>query len=297
MTDTPTRLLLGAHVSIAGGIEKAFSRGEAIGCSAIQIFTRNASRWKAKPLSDEAVAAFQQARRDSSIGYVSAHDSYLINLSSPDLKLRNRSIEAFVDEMVRCSQLGIEDLVMHPGAHVGAGYEAGMNTLIASFRSVLSEAPADVRILVENTAGQGSCLGARFEELAEILERLPQGNLAVCFDTCHAFAAGYDLRSTAGYQQVMEEFDRFIGVEKLALFHANDSKKPLGSRVDRHEHVGRGLIGPTGFAALMADQRFAGRPKIIETPPGDEHCDDLRNLALLRQFAEGAELDVFMEEG
>lgn len=297
MAVSSTRLLLGAHVSIAGGIEKAFGRGEAIGCSAIQIFTRNASRWQAKPLSDEAVKAFRRARHASSIDYVSAHDSYLINLASPDPELRHRSIVAFIDEMVRCARLGIEDLVMHPGAHVGAGYEAGMNTLIASLGSVFAEAPAEVRVLLENTAGQGSCLGARFEELAEILERLPQGNLAVCFDTCHAFAAGYDLRSIDGYQQVMDTFDRLIGTEQLALFHVNDSKKPLGSRVDRHEHVGRGLIGPTGFEALMADKRFAGRAKIIETPPGDEHCDDLRNLALLRQFAERANPELSMEDG
>lgn len=278
-------LLVGCHVSIAGGIENAIARGEAIGCTAIQMFTRNASRWQAKPLAADSIAAFRVARQNSNISYLAAHDSYLINLASPDLELRNKSISAFIDEMERCSLLGIEDLVMHPGAHVGAGTDAGMATLVESFRIVFDQAPEDVRVLVENTAGQGTFLGARFEELAEILERLPQQNLAICFDTCHAFTAGYDLTSVESYAAVMAEFDHLIGTEKLALFHINDSKKPLGSRVDRHDHVGRGLIGPAGFEALMQDKRFARVAKIIETPPGEGHCDDFANLALLRRFA------------
>lgn len=187
--------------------------------------------------------------------------------------------------MERCAQLGIEDLVMHPGAHMGEGTQTGLTTLAESFQQIFAQAPESVRVLVENTAGQGTSIGACFEELAEILERLPQANLAVCFDTCHAFAAGYDLTSAESYAAVMAEFDRLIGAERLALFHINDSKKNLGSRVDRHAHVGRGLIGPDGFAALMQDARFAGVAKIIETSPGEEHCDDLTNLALLRQMA------------
>ena len=286
---TTSSLLVGAHVSIAGGIEKAFARGEAVGCTAIQVFTRNASRWQAKPLEEKSIAAFRAARQASSIGYVAAHDSYLITFASPDPELRNKSISAFIDELKRCSQLGIEDLVMHPGAHVGAGFKAGMNNLVESFRTVFEQAPEDVRVLVENTAGQGTCFGARFEELAEILDRLSQRNLGICFDTCHAFAAGYDLRSAEGYTATMDEFDRLIGCDKLALIHVNDSKKPLGSRVDRHDHVGRGLIGREGFAALLQDQRFAGVAKIIETPPGEDHCDDLANLALLRRLATGGE--------
>jgi deoxyribonuclease-4 len=277
--------LIGAHVSIAGGIEKAFGRGEQIGCTAIQVFTRNASRWLAKPLLADTIAAFRAARRNSAIQYVAAHDSYLINLASPKTELRNKSISAFVDEMERCSLLGIEDLVMHPGAHMGEGIDAGLARLIDSFRLVFAQAPDNVRILVENTAGQGTCLGSRFEELAEILERLPTGKLAICFDSCHAFAAGYDLTSAESYADVMTELDRLIGVEHVALIHANDSKKPLGSRVDRHDHVGRGQIGRHGFRALMTDARFAGVAKIIETPPGEDHCDDFANLTLLRQLA------------
>ncbi len=281
-------LLLGAHVSIAGGIEQAFARGEAIGATAIQIFTRNASRWQAKPLTAEAISTFHAARAESSIGYVASHDSYLINLASPDSELRKKSILTFVDEMQRCAHLGIADLVMHPGAHMGKGREAGLATLAESFRSIFAEAPKNVRVLVENTAGQGSCLGARFEELAEIFARLPQGNFGVCFDSCHAFAAGYDLSTVEGYTTSMADFERLIGLEQLGLFHLNDSKKPLGARVDRHEHVGQGLIGRGGFALLMADARFRSLPKIIETPGGENNCHDLKNLALLRELAGSA---------
>ncbi len=275
-------LLLGAHVSIAGGVEQAFARAEAIAATAIQIFTRNASRWQAKPLTQETISAFHAARQQSPVQYVAVHDSYLINLASPDERLRSKSIAAFLDEMQRCAQLGIEDLVMHPGAHVGQGSAAGLKTLVGSFRSIFAAAPEQVRVLVENTAGQGSCLGARFEELAEIFSRLPQGNFGVCFDSCHAFAAGYDLATAEGYAATMAEFERLIGLKQLRLFHLNDSKKPLGARVDRHDHVGKGKIGPAGFLALMRDPRFAALPKIIETPGGENHCHDLENLAFLR---------------
>ncbi len=278
-------LLIGVHVSIAGGIDRAFSRGELIGCSAIQIFTRNASRWQAKPLSTEAIVAFRSARTNSPIRYVAAHDSYLINLASPKPELRKKSIDAFVDELVRCEQLGIGDLVMHPGAHMGQGVAAGLQTVAASFRSIFAGAPSKVRVLLENTAGQGTSLGSRFEDLAEICSLVGTERFGVCFDTCHAFAAGYDLSSAQAYHEVMADFDRLLGCDRLALFHLNDCKKPLGSRVDRHEHVAKGEIGRAGFAALMSDPRFAGIPKIMETPGGPEHCYDLENLALLRQLA------------
>lgn len=283
--ETAEPLLLGTHLSIAGGVEKAIARGEELGCTAIQIFTRNASRWQAKPLTEHAITAFHHARQQSSIKYIAVHDSYLINLASPDKELRNKSIAAFIAEMERCALLGILDLVMHPGAHMGQGIPAGLITLGESFRSIFSQAPTGVRVLLENTAGQGTCLGASFAELAEIMERVPQGNFGICFDSCHAFAAGYDLTSDKSYNEVMLEFERLIGVDRLVLFHLNDSKKPLGSRVDRHEHVGKGQIGADGFRALMQDQRFSGAAKIIETPGGENHCYDLENLALLRQLA------------
>lgn len=278
-------LLLGAHVSIAGGIDKAIGRGEEIGCTAIQVFTANASRWQTKPLDDRAVERLRLAYADSAINYLAAHDSYLINLASPDKQLRGRSIARFLEELRRCQQLGIGDLVMHPGAHMERGLEVGLSTLVESFRTIFAEAPADVRVLLENTAGQGTSLGASFAELAEILSRVPQGWFGVCLDTCHAFAAGYDLSSYTGYERVMDAFEREIGCDKLGLFHLNDSKKPLGSRVDRHEHIGRGLIGEEGFEALMRDRRFVGIPRIIETPGGEKHCEDKRNLALLRRMS------------
>ena len=278
--------LVGAHVSIAGGLDKAFERGTESGCSAIQVFTRNASRWQAKPLTDEQIEVFCRARKEhSDIRYVSAHDSYLINLASPDRQLRRKSIETFLDELGRCHLLGIRDLVMHPGAHMGRGTAAGIATVIESFLEIFSEAPPDVRVLLENTAGQGTCLGARIEELAEIISRVPEGNFAVCFDTCHAFAAGYDLSSYNGYHQVMEQFDRLIGYRNLALVHANDSRKELGSRVDRHAHVGQGFIGREGFRALMQDRKLQSVAKIIETPGGENYRHTLEDLALLRALA------------
>jgi deoxyribonuclease-4 len=279
-------ILIGAHVSIAGGIDKAFARGEKIGCSAIQIFTRNASRWQSAPLVVETIEAFRAARAQSSIRYLVAHDSYLINLASPDEGLRQKSMAAFLDEMERCSSLGIPDLVMHPGAHVGSGSDAGLQRVIESLRTVIAQAPADVRVLVENTAGQGSSLGATFDELATILEALASPRFAVCFDTCHAFAAGYDLRGAEGYQRVMAEFDRLIGLEHLALFHLNDSKKPLASRVDRHEQIAKGEIGVEGFAALLRDERFVDIAKIVETAPGEGDCQHLETFALLRSMGE-----------
>lgn len=278
--------LLGAHVSIAGGIEKAIARGEEIGCTAIQVFTRNASRWQVKPLTAEAISKFREAFDQSSIAYVASHDSYLINLASPDEQLRAKSIAAFIDEMQRCQQLGIGDLVMHPGAHMGKGVESGLQTLAESFHTILRQAPVDVRILIENTAGQGTCLGSQFEELAEVMRLVPDGNFGICLDTCHAYAAGYDLSNVAGYVAMMDQFEELIGCEKIALFHANDSKKELGSRVDRHDHIGKGYVGQVGFQMLMQDQRFRYVAKIIETPSGDNHCYDLENLSLLRAFGQ-----------
>ncbi|TYO99307.1 endonuclease IV [Geothermobacter ehrlichii] len=276
---------LGVHASIAGGIDRAISRGEAVGCTALQIFTKNASRWAASPLAEEAAAAFRRAWKASRIGPVYVHDSYLINLAAPDEEKWRKSQAAFLDEMRRCSALGVPGLVMHPGAHLGAGEEAGLRRIAVALRAVLAEAPPDVQILLETTAGMGSHLGWRFEQLARIMDLVPEHAFGVCFDTCHVFAAGYDLSDEAGYATVMDEFDRLIGCQRIRLFHLNDSKKPCGSRLDRHEHVGRGCIGETGFTCLMRDERFAGVAKIIETPPGEDHADDLRNLALLRRLA------------
>lgn len=279
-------LLLGTHVSIAAGLEKAFSRAAAIGCSAMQIFTRNASRWQAPPLEEQTVVAFRTARTGSGVRYVAAHSSYLINLASPDPAQQQRSILTCLDELERCRRLGIEALVIHPGSHKGEGVATGLTTLCRSFEKICRQAGDEVTILLENTAGQGASLGASLDELAWALERLDSKRFGFCLDTCHAFVAGYDVSTKDGYEQLIEQVDRLIGIDRLQLFHLNDSKKPLGSRVDRHEQVGQGLIGVNGFRLLMQDERFAHCPKITETPAGEENCHDLENLALLRKLAQ-----------
>lgn len=279
-------MLLGVHVSISGGFDKAIERGSALGCTAIQIFTKNASQWRGKAISDEEATAFQSARAASSIETVVAHDSYLINLAAPAGENRDKSIAAFRDELQRCALLGIPYLVMHPGAHLGAGVEVGIERVSAAFCEIFKETPEGVTVLLENTAGQGSYLGSRFEELAEIMARVPNGRFGICFDTCHAFAAGYDIGDACGYETVMADFDRILGCEQLRVFHLNDSRKGLASHVDRHEGIGSGALGLNVFRAVMTDPRFRATPKILETPKGeDEFNSDLENLAILRRLA------------
>lgn len=276
---------IGAHMSISGGMHLAFARGEDVGCTAMQVFTKNASQWRARPIGDEDAQKFREAWESSPIGPVIAHDTYLINLAATDETKWAKSKAAFADEIERCSKLGIPELVMHPGSHLGAGEEAGLAKVCTAFREIFAETPDDVTILVENTAGQGTNLGWRFEHLAAILDGVPDGRFGVCFDTCHAFAAGYDLSTEAGFANVMEEFDRLVGVDLIHAFHVNDARKPLASRVDRHEQLGEGTIGRDGFRALMQDERFHATPKILETPKGDGNEWDLKNLALLRELA------------
>jgi len=289
MSDQPKILPLGVHASIAGGIEKSLSRAEQLNCRALQIFTRNASRWQSKPLSPQSIADFRKAAAQSPIEQIFVHDSYLINLAAPDEEKWQKSKAAFLDELERCSVLGIKGLVMHPGAHLGEGEEDGLQRIASAFREIFRSAPRDVQVLLETTAGMGSHLGWKFEHLARIIELVPEHDFGVCFDTCHVFAAGYDLSDRTGYQKTMTEFERLVGCNRIRLFHMNDSKKPCASRVDRHEHIGQGHIGEVGFACLMQDGRFTGVAKILETPQGDEHEHDLRNLALLRRLAGEAE--------
>lgn len=279
------KLLLGAHVSIAGGLDKAFARAEDVGCTVMQIFTKNASQWQAKPLGNLEVEAFSNAWSVSVIGPVIAHDSYLINLATPEDAAWEKSKAAFLDEMERCAALGIPQLVMHPGAHVGSGKAMGIERVISAFEDIFIRAPKGVKILLENTAGQGTCLGNSFEDLAAIMAPFPARSFGVCFDTCHAFAAGYDISSMQGYETVMEEFDKVVGIKAIELFHVNDCKKSLGSRVDRHEHIGKGAIGVEGFRTLMQDKRFRKIPKILETPKGEDNEFDRKNLELLRTLA------------
>lgn len=277
--------LLGAHVSVAGGLEKAFANGLDAGCTALQIFTKNANRWQAKPIVEADAAAFRKAWQDSGIGPVMAHDAYLINLASPKGGVWEKSKNALRDELDRCARLGITDLVMHPGAHLGTGEDAGLRRIRQAFEEILPESPPQVRLLLENTAGQGSYLGGDFAHLAVLLEGFDERRFGVCFDTCHAHTAGYDLSSASGYEQVMHEFDRLVGLDRIKAFHLNDCLKPCGSKVDRHAHIGQGTIGRSGFACLMRDPRFVEVPMVLETPKGDDGEMDRINLALLRQLA------------
>jgi len=279
--------LFGAHVSVAGGLENAFVNGLDAGCTALQIFTKNANRWQAKPIADEDAAAFRKAWKESGIGPVMAHDAYLINLASPKNGVWEKSKTALRDELDRCARLGITDLVMHPGAHLGTGEDIGLKRIRQAFHEILPESPPQVRLLLENTAGQGSYLGGDFAHLAALLENFDEQRFGVCFDTCHAHTAGYDLSTAEGYEKVMTEFDRLIGFDRIKAFHLNDCLKPCGSKVDRHAHIGQGTIGRTGFACLMRDPRFAKSPMVLETPKGDNGEMDRTNLALLRQLAKG----------
>jgi deoxyribonuclease-4 len=278
-------LLIGAHMSIAGGISKAFERGQSVQCRTIQIFLKSSNQWKAKPLTEEDKILFQEAQKTSGIHPVVAHDSYLINLASPNSDLYQKSIAAFMEEMERANFLGVPYLVLHPGAHVGSGVEAGIARIAAALNQAFARVDSPVTILLENTAGQGSGLGYRFEELASIMEKIKEdGRVGICLDTCHAFAAGYDIRTKDAYASVMREFDRLIGIKKIRAFHVNDSKKELGSRVDRHAHIGQGFIGLEGFRCLINDKRFMKIPKILETPKGPDLAEDRINLATLRSL-------------
>lgn len=277
--------LLGAHVSVAGGLEKAFARGLESNCTALQIFTKNANQWRAKPISDDEAAAFMQAWKKSGIGPVIAHDAYLINLASPKQSVWEKSKAALIDELQRCAQLGVTGLVMHPGAHLGTGVDTGIKRIREAFHEILPETPPQVRLLLENTAAQGTYLGGEFAHLAALLEGFDENRFGICFDTCHAHSAGYDLSDRESYAAVMTEFDRLIGLGKIKAFHLNDCLKPCGSKVDRHTHIGQGTIGETGFACLIQDQRFTKIPMILETPKGDDGEMDRVNLGLLRELA------------
>ncbi|HWH78072.1 MAG TPA: deoxyribonuclease IV [Candidatus Binatus sp.] len=278
--------LLGAHMSIAGGVGNAFLEGKKVDCDAIQIFTKSSRQWAAKPLAKEEIEQFQINRKETGIDTVVAHDSYLLNLGSPDSGLRKRSVAAFIDEMERCEALGVSNLIAHPGAHVGAGEIEGIKTIAKSLDEVHKACPKfNVKVTLEITAGQGSNLGYRFEQIGAMIDATKESDrLRVCFDTEHAFAAGYDLRTKEGYERTFSEFDEAIGIKLLAAFHLNDSKKEFHSRVDRHEHIGQGFIGVEAFRLLMNDKRFWGLPMCLETPKGPDLKEDRENLTLLRSL-------------
>lgn len=282
--------LVGAHMSIAGGVWKAFARGVGEGCAAMQIFTKNASQWEAPPLSRTDVLRFREEGKRAGIFPVFAHDAYLINLASPSAALRARSRRAFLEEMRRAELLGLSGLVMHPGAHTGSGVDAGLRRVAESLNWVHERTQGfSAVICVENTAGQGTVLAGEFGHLEGIFSGVKeQERLGICFDTCHAFAAGYDLRGAEGYGSALSKMEAAVGKGRIRIIHANDAKGELGSRLDRHEHLGRGHLGLGCFRRIMNDPRFRDVPKILETPKEEDGLDmDLVNLEVLRAL-EGA---------
>jgi deoxyribonuclease-4 len=281
-------LLLGAHMSIAGGIDLAPLRGRQVGCRTIQLFTKSNNQWRARSLSADEIARYRANVCATGIAPVVAHDSYLINLASTDPGLHRKSMDAFLEELERAETLDIPYLVIHPGAHMGAGEASGLRRVSDSLRSLLNRTRGyRVQVVIETTAGQGTSLGHRFEQIALILNQigLPE-RTGVCLDTCHIFAAGYDIRTPEGYDEVVDAFDRLVGIPRLKVIHLNDCKRELGCRVDRHEHIGQGEIGRRAFGCLLTDPRLRGIPMILETPKdGDSVAADRRNLATLRRLA------------
>jgi deoxyribonuclease-4 len=276
--------ILGAHVSIAGGISNSVARAYDIGCETFQIFTRNQRQWKAPPLDMEEVEMFRSELNRSGLGPVIAHSSYLINLGAPEDDLFSRSVEAFKDELERCSILGIPYLVVHPGSHKGSGVEAGLKRVAKSLDLAMEIQHMGTMVLLETTAGQGTNLGHTFEHLSEIISHSDHpDHLGICLDTCHIHAAGYDIRTPEAYGRTMDVLDDVIGLESLKVVHVNDSKKELGSRVDRHDNLGDGTIGLEGFSNLVNDERLKKIPMILETPGGEEHYR--KNLSLLRSMS------------
>lgn len=278
--------LLGAHMSIAGGLHLAFTRIRKVKGEALQIFLSNQRQWKTPPLTAEIIENFRlQWQKNRSI-VVAAHDSYLINLAAPDQITVEKSVTAFADELVRAAALEIPFLITHPGSHRGQGVEAGLESFVHNLDSAITlSKTSTVSVLIETTAGQGTNLGSKFEEIGLILrESRYRDRLGVCFDTSHAFAAGYDFRTPETYAETFSLFDQIIGLQRLKFFHLNDSKRLLGSRVDRHEHIGKGEIGLNGFRLLLNDPRFQNHPMVLETPKGKDLKEDRRNLKVLRSL-------------
>lgn len=274
----------GAHMSIAVGVDLAVERAVIVGCEALQLFTKSSNQWKARPLRDDEVARFREGVDRHGLDPVIAHDSYLINVGSPDDALWRKSLDALAEEYARCEALGIAYLVMHPGAHVGSGEQAAVERIARAVDEVLAaHRRGRTMILLENTAGQGTVLGHRFEQLAQIRKRARgRRRIGYCLDTQHAFAAGWDLSQAEGYEQWVGDIEGVLGLANVRALHLNDSKSDCGSRVDRHEHIGLGRIGPAAFWRLANDPRFDGLPASIETEKGDDCAEDFENLAVLR---------------
>jgi len=277
---------LGAHMSITGGLDKSVARGSSIGCETIQIFTKSNQQWRAKPLEVEDVARFQAARAASGITPIIAHAAYLINLAAPDDDAWDKSLESFIMEVERCATLQLPFIVVHPGAHGGAGEDAGLSRITRALDECFTRHQDErVTVLLETTAGQGSSVGSKFEHLAEIMERcLYPERLGICLDTCHAFAAGYDLRTPESYEQTIASLDHLVGLEHLKAIHLNDSLGDLGGHLDRHAHIGMGKLGLEAFRLLLNDPRLKHLPMVLETPKGPDMKEDVANLITLRNL-------------
>src|SRR4051794_12086914 len=284
----PSAILLGAHMSIAGGVNMAIERARSINCTAMQMFVKNNMQWFARPLARDEIGLFTQHRQRSELS-IFAHANYLINLATTNGQFHTNSMRSLSEELVRADQLDLPFLVLHPGAHLGAGEEAGLGKIVESIDRVLSGLPKiKTRIALETTAGQGSCLGNKFEHLAYIISRVREPErLCVCLDTAHIFAAGYDISSEGSVRKTLSEFDRVIpqARDRLVAIHLNDSKTSRGSRVDRHEHIGKGRIGLDAFRFIMRHPRFRKIPKVLETPKGKDLAEDVINLRTLRRLA------------
>ena len=279
-------MISGAHESIAGGLSNALSRGRLATCDSIQIFNKSNNQWKAKPLAPEEVDSYFDMIDETGISVACSHTSYLINIASPDSALNKKSYLSLKEEMERCEVLKIPNLVMHPGSHVGSGERKGLNRIARNVNKLFRQLrDNNVTLCLETTAGQGSNLGYSFEQLASIIDQVDdQEHVGVCLDTCHIFAAGYEIRTKKDYHSTMDSFKDQIGFDKLKIIHVNDSKGDLGSRKDRHEHIGKGMIGKEGFRNLVCDRRFSKVPMILETHKEEDLKDDIKNLKVLRSL-------------
>jgi deoxyribonuclease-4 len=278
--------VLGAHLSTRGGLHTAFERAEAVGARAVALFSKNSNQWNAKELTEEDCELFQRGRERAAIHPVLTHTSYLINLATTNDEFYRKSIDAMVVELERARRIGAHAVVLHPGAHLGAGEKKGIEQIARSL-DLVHELLPDNRVvtLLETAAGQGSCLGCTFEQLGAMIRLVDdKSRVGVCVDTCHIFAAGYEIRTRAGYGATIDQLASHVGLDNVGAFHLNDSRRPLGSRVDRHQHIGEGEIGLDAFGFLLNDERFAGIPKLLETPKTDPIRSDVKNLRRLRSL-------------
>ncbi len=278
-------MLLGAHISIADGFGESLIRGKNIGCDTIQIFVKSNIQWKARDIKNFEIQEFFLNKRETKIDPVIAHSSYLINLASSNKRIRNLSIMSFIKELKMAKELKIQYFIFHPGYHKGAGLKKGIKLIAKALNQIILRDNSKITILLETTSGQGSSIGYRFEQLAEIINLVnKKRRIGVCFDTCHVFSSGYEIRNRKDYKKTFEEFEKIIGIKRLKVFHLNDSKGDLGSRIDRHQHIGKGYLGLKPFRFILNDKRFQNIPMIIETPKDGGYKKDVENLTILRSL-------------